>query len=91
MGNRISKRTVPQLHSPSACGFFILEARHFDSAVKGPSQALTLTQIYTDGLPEMRAVNGSQALKYLMKGIEHGVGCLNHNCMSGAREDFHER
>ena len=91
MEHRISKRTVPQLHSQGACGFFILETRHFDSAVEAPSQALTLAQIYTDGLPAMRAVNDSQALKYLMKRIQHGVGCLNHNRMTRAREDLYER
>ena len=89
MGHRISKRTVPQLHSPNACGFFILEIRHFGSAVEALSQALTLAQIYTDGLLAMRAVNDSQTLEYLMKRIEHGIGCLNHDRVSGAREDFH--
>ena len=85
MGHRISKRTVPQFHSPNACGFFILETRHFDSAVEALSRPLTLAQTYTDGLPAMRAVNDSQALKYLMKRIEHGIGCLNHDRVSGAR------
>ena len=85
MGHRISKRTVPQLHSPSACVSLILETRHFESAVEAPSKALTLDQIYSDGLLAMLAVNDSEALKYLMESIEHGVGCLNHDRMSGAR------
>ena len=85
MGHRMSKRIVPQLHLPSACGFFILETRHSGTAVEAPFQALTLPKIYTDGLPAMRAVNDSQVLKYLMERIEHGVGCLNHDRVSGAR------